>query len=129
MSIQNNVNFQGKVPQNEKRYNTNWALLTAPLVAATSIASEAFDRNLRADSFLKTAENCIASHAKDYKNVFAGGAKYVLRNDKWAEKIFNLKNTNKYLVGAAIATEMLMTFGVIKLVMDGLSRFKHRKGA
>lgn len=127
MDIQNNISFQGRVPEREKRNNTKWAIIGAPLITAVNIGQEAFlNKGLRADTFGKTAENCIKAHTKMYKESVAWIAKNVLRNDKWAEQIFKLKH-NKYLAGAAITADMLLMGTISKLTTDAISHFKHRK--
>ena len=128
MSVQNSVSFQGKVPQREKRNNTTLAAYGAlGGVIGGLVADPLIDKSLRQDTFLKTAKKCIESHTKDWKNVFSGGAKYILRNEKLADKIIKLKNTDKRLAAAALITDLIGMFGLLKLTFDGISMFKHRK--
>lgn len=127
MSVQNNVSFQGSIPQREKRNNTTLAALGAFGGVIGGLAAEPFiDKSLRQDTFLKTAKKCIESHTKDWKDVFSGGAKYILRNDKLADKIFKLKNTDKRLAATALIADVVGMFGLLKITFDCMSRFKHR---
>ena len=49
MNIQNNVSFQGYVPQSEKRKNTVVALTVAPVLVAGCVASAPLvNKSLRA---------------------------------------------------------------------------------
>lgn len=130
MSVQNDVSFQGKVPQREKHNNTVVAACGAFGGVIGGLAADPLiDKSLREDTFLKTAKKCVESHTKDWKAVFSGGAKYILRNDKLADKIFNLKNSDKRLAVAAMAIDLIGMFGLLKLTMDCFSRFRHRNDA
>ncbi len=126
MDVQNDVNFQGRIPRSEKRRNTRWAIIGAPVVTAGSIALGALDKNLRKDSFTATAKECTGAFAKDFKVLFSGAAKYVLRNDKLADKIFKLPNTDKRVVAAAFILDSVIMAGILKLVSDLGSKFRHR---
>ena len=126
MDVQNNVNFQGSVPRSEKRRNTRWAIIGAPVVTAGSIALEALDKNMRKDTFTATAKECTGAFAKDFKVLFSGAVKYILRNDKLADKIFKLPNTDKRIVAAAFILDSALMAGILKLASDLSSKFRHR---
>ena len=128
MPVQNNVNFQGNVPKKEKQYNTRWALLSGPIIAASNILIDAaFDKELRKDTFINTAKECAKDFTGNWKNVFAGIAKYGLRQEELGNKIFNLANNNKKIFAAAFLIETLFYTGCVKLGMDWASKYKHRK--
>lgn len=127
MSVQNNVSFQGSIPQREKRNNTICAACGALGGVAGGLAADPLiDKSLRQDTFLKTAKKCIEAHTKDWKDVFSDGAKYILRNDKLADKILKLKNTDKRIAATAIAIDLIGMFGLLKITFDCFSRYRHK---
>jgi len=128
MSVQNNVSFNGHVPRSEKRRNTRWALIGAPLVTATNIATMALvDSELRKDSFTATAKACAKDYVKAWRDIFAGGAKYIFRKDSWANAIKDIKTNNKYFAAGVLALDTLAMFGIIKMASDFGSKIRHRK--
>ena len=122
-----NVSFQGHIPQSEKRKNTKWAVASAPLLAGSYILSEALvNKNLRKDTFIKTAKECAKNFTKDCRNLAAGFCKYVLRNENLANKVFKSSN-NKLTFAIGFLVETLGSFGIMKFAMDSASKFHHRK--
>ena len=81
---------------------------------------------MRKDTFTATAKECTGVFAKDFKVLFSGAAKYILRNDKLADKIFKLPNTDKRIVAAAFVLESVLMAGILKLTSDLYSKFRHR---
>ena len=122
------ISFQGYVPQSEKKRNTQWAIIGAPIITASEILTEAIvDKDLRKDSFVKTAKESAKVFTKDCKNLAAGFCKYILRNDKLADRVFKMANNDKRIFAVGVLVDALATFGILKMVMDFGSKFHHRK--
>lgn len=127
MCVQNNVSFRGQIPRNEKRLNTIGALVGGPIAAAVLAATtSAGIKEAKADTFMGTIKNSFKMYNQDYKNVFAWIAKDVFRQEKWANNILKLKNTDKRIFAAAYAINSLFMAGCLKMGMDFGSKFKHR---
>ena len=122
------ISFQGHVPQSEKRQNTKWAVIGAPLLAGGQIVTETLvNKDLRKDSFIKTAKEGAKVFINDCKNVAAGFCKYVLRNEKLADKVFKLASNDKRVLAIGLAVNTILSFGLLKFTMDCASKFNHRK--
>ena len=121
------ISFQGYVPQSEKRRNTQWAIICAPLLTASQIMTEAIvNKDLRKDSFVKTAKESAKVFTNDYKNVAAGFCKYILRSDNLADKVFKLANNDKRIFAVGVLVNTLAMFGISKMSMECISKFHHR---
>jgi len=121
------ISFQGYVPQSEKKRNTQWAIIGAPIITASEILTEAIvDKDLRKDSFVKTAKESAKVFTKDCKNLAAGFCKYILRNDKLADRVFKMANNDKRIFAVGVLVDTLATFGILKMAMDFGSKFHHR---
>lgn len=128
MSVQNNVNFQGKVPQSEKRSNTASAMIGAPLLTAMSMTYPLFsNKELRKDTFFGTTKECVKLRAKEIKDLLYGGAKKILRNEKLADKITKIPINNKRFAAIAVALNVLADFALLKLAYSIGSKIRHRK--
>ena len=91
------ISFQGYVPQSEKRKNTQWAIISAPIMTAAQILTEPLiNKEIRQDSFVKTVKESAKVFTKDCKNVGSDFCKYVLRNDKLADNVFKMANNDNY---------------------------------
>lgn len=113
--------------EKDLRKNTYIAIATAPLLTLGDIALGALEKNNRKDTFVKTAKACAKDFSKDRKNVVAGFCKYVLRNEKLAKKVFDIKNSNKKMFAAFLAAETLGCFILTKLCSDWGTKRKHKK--
>ena len=121
------VNFQGSVPQYEKRNNTVISLLGAPIIATANYACNMlFDKSLKQDTFYKTVKACIKDHNRSYKDAAAELCKF-FKQDKLANNISKIKNGDKRLAVGVFLLETLGFFGLFKIFNDMASKFRHRK--
>ena len=122
------VSFQGYIPASEKRHNTKWAIVSAPILSSSIVLSEVlFNKNLRKDTFVKTAKACAKNFTTNCKNIAAGFCKYILRSDKLANKAFNLAPNNKLVFAAGMLLNTAFYAGIMKMAMDSASKFRHHK--
>ncbi len=127
MNIQNNVSFQGYVPQSEKRKNTVVALTVAPVLVAGCVASAPLvNKSLRAGNFKNTMKNTAKAFTKDWIELLSKGAKNILRQPKWADKIAKCAENDKRIFAAGFVIESLAAVGLGKLIADLGSKFRHR---
>ena len=96
------------------------------MFAAGEIALEAFTASNRKDSFVNTAKACAKSFNKDRRNLVSGFCKYILRNEKLAKKVFDIKSSNKKMFAAFFAVETLGAFALTKLCSDWSTKRKHK---
>ena len=121
------ISFQGYVPESEKRQNTKWAIIGAPLLTGGQILTEALvNKDVRKDSFIKTAKESAKVFTNDCKNLAAGFCKYILRNEKLADKAFKLASNDKRVFVTGLILDTILSFGILKLAMDFGSKFHHR---
>lgn len=126
MSVHNNVNFTGKIPESEKRRINTTAVLGAPIVAAGMYAAPALlDKFQGKDTFKNSFVKRVEAHAESGKTMVSWLCEKV-KKPNWAETVKNVKNTNIKVLAPLLFAETLLFAACLKLGgMMGLS-LRHR---
>ncbi|MBR6099298.1 hypothetical protein IKP85_06080 [bacterium] len=122
----NNVSFQGQVPKREKRLNNIAAVIGGPLAAAGIVATYGMcNKELKCDSFKGTMKNYAKSFTGNCRDALAGLCQLIKQN-KWADKVAQLKNTDKRIFAAGFLGYSLLLGASIKIGAEIGSKLRHR---